>query len=136
MARSYKDLASCIYYSVMDNMQSTLQNSLVYCTFAGAPKYSAMNEQVAYVDEPFEFDFNYIAQSPPSMYSWYKDGRPYKADGRRVMADHTGMIFTRVLREDAGKYTVQAYTPRTGVSTRASSTLRGKQLSRFKYSLL
>jgi hypothetical protein len=41
-----------------------------------------------------------------------------------VTVDHTGIIFTRVLNEDAGQYSVKAYTPHGG-SARATSTLRG-----------
>ena len=56
---------------------------------------------------------------------WYKNGRLFKTDGKRVTTDHSGIIFTRILREDAGEYMVRAYTPRTGVATQATSTLRG-----------
>ena len=82
--------------------------------------------QAAYVGEPFDFDFGYTAKSPPSSCAWYKNGRPFKADGKRVTVDHTGIIFTRILHEDAGEYSVRAYTPNSG-SARATSTLRGKQ---------
>ena len=93
------------------------------CT--GAPKYSSPKDQVAHIGEPFDFDFNYAAMSPPSSYAWYKNGRPFKTDGKRVTTDHTGIIFTRILQEDAGEYMVKAYTPRVGVATRATSSLRG-----------
>ena len=76
--------------------------------------------------QPFDFDFSYTAKSPPSSYSWYKNGRLFKPDGKRVTVDHTGIIFTRIIHEDAGQYSVRAYTPRGG-SARATSTLRGKQ---------
>ena len=94
------------------------------CT--GAPKYSSLlKDQVAHVGEPFDFDFKYTATTPPSRYMWYKNGRPFKPDGKRVTTDHTGIIFTRILPEDAGEYMVRAYTPRVGVATQATSALKG-----------
>ena len=89
----------------------------------GAPRYSPHKVQMAYVGQPFYFDFNYTAKSPPSSCSWYKNGRPFKPDGKRVTVDHTSIIFTTVLHGDAGQYSVRAYTH--GRSARATSTLRG-----------
>ena len=83
--------------------------------------------QVSHLGQPFDFDFSYTAKSPPTYYTWYKNGRPFKPDGTRVTVDHTGIIFTKILHEDAGQYSVRAYTPRGG-STKATSTLTGKKI--------
>ena len=99
----------------------------LYLLLAGAPRYSPEKVQVAYQGQPFDFDFGYTAKSPPSSYAWYKNGRPFKPDGKRVTVDHTGIIFTKILHGDAGQYSVRAYTPRGG-SARATSTLRGKKI--------
>lgn len=109
----------------MLNLFKYLTSSYDNVSCAGAPKYSPEREQVAYVDEPFDFDFHYTAGSPPTMYTLYKDGRKFEADGRRVTVDHTGVIFTKVLHEDAGEYMMRAYTPRAGISAMATSTLKG-----------
>ena len=96
----------------------------------GAPRYSPKSVQVANVGQAFDFDFNYTAKSPPRTYAWYKNGRPFKPDGKRVTVDHTGIIFTRILQEDSGQYTVRASTRNAG-SAEATSTLRGKPFTDF-----
>ena len=80
---------------------------------------------MAYLGEPFDFDFNYTAKSPPSSHSWYKDGQPFRPDETRVITDHMGIIFTRIRQGDDGQYSVRAHTPGFGSAT-ANITLMGK----------
>ena len=105
-----------------------IDDTFAKLTFAGAPRYSPEKVQVAYLGQPFDFDFGYTAKSPPSSYTWYKDGWPFKPDGKRVTVDHTGIIFVKTLHRDAGQYSVRAYTPHGG-SARATSTLKGKTIT-------
>ena len=79
---------------------------------------------MATLGSPFDFDLNYTATHPPSSFMWLKNGRPIEADGERLELDHTGVMFSRVLPEDAGQYTVVA--KNDAGETRAMSTLKGK----------
>lgn len=91
---------------------------------SAAPAYNPKKIQVAYVGQPFEFDFNYTAPLPPALYAWYKNGKDFPGDGGRVTVDHTGISFTRILPTDAGQYTVKASIKSRVV--KAISTLNGE----------
>ena len=75
---------------------------------AARPIYNPPKIQVAYVSEPFVFDFNYTAPFSPFFYSWCKNGNSFQGDGARITIDHTGIVFTNVKPEDAGQYSIKA----------------------------
>ena len=63
---------------------------------------------MAIVGQPFDFDFNFTGTLIPTSFQWTKNGQPFQGDGERVMVDHTGILFIRVLQRDAGQYRVVA----------------------------
>lgn len=75
---------------------------------AGLPRYSPKVLQVGIIGQPFYLDFNYTSKRPPTSYKWTKNGQEFREDGDRVVIDHTGIVFTRVMQEDAGQYKVVA----------------------------
>lgn len=87
------------------------------------PHYNPKKIQYANSGKPFEFDFNYTAPLPPSLFRWYKNGKVFTGDEGRVTIEHTGISFTRVLPADAGQYTVKASIQSALVT--AVSTLQG-----------
>ena len=72
------------------------------------PQYSPKKIQVAIIGQPFDFDFNFTGSTVPTLVTWRKNGRIFRGDGERVILDHTGIVFTRVLNHDAGQYQVDA----------------------------
>lgn len=88
------------------------------------PGYNPPKIQVAYVSQPFDFDFNYTAPLPPSLYTWYKNGKFFEGDGGRVMIDHTGIAFTSVRPGDTGQYSIKAGV--LGERVTVYSTLKGE----------
>ena len=97
----------------------------LYMIITALSLYKPDKLQVAFYNEPFEFDFGYSSSIAPSSFSWTKNGQPFKELGPRVSVDHTGIIFTRVLHSDAGEYVVTARNE-AGVAS-ASATLQGKE---------
>ena len=94
-----------------------------YFVITVQPSYSPKAIQVAIIGQPFEFDFNYTSATPPTDFGWTKNGVPFKGDSDRVTADHTGIIFSRVLQNDAGQYAVTA--SNTAGKAISKSTLKG-----------
>ena len=84
-----------------------------------------MKVQTASLGEPYDFDFGYTLSTPPQSFSWTKSGRPFTGVAGRVTVTHEGIMFTRVLIEDAGSYVVMA-TNEAG-SASASAALKGKR---------
>lgn len=96
----------------------------LFCFSSSAqPRYSPRQTQVAIIGEPFDFDFNFTGTLIPTSFQWKKNGQPFEGDGERVTVDHTGIMFTRVLQQDAGQYHVVA---RSSAGTaQAYSILKG-----------
>ncbi len=106
----------------MHSVSMVLNVTLSLCS-AAHPGYSPKPNQVAIIGQPFYLDFGYTLAKPPTSYRWRKNGKDFTGDGERVITDHTGVIFARVVQEDAGQYTVVA---RNGAGeATAQAVLRG-----------
>ena len=91
------------------------------------PQYSPKKIQVAIIGQPFDFDFNFTGSTVPTLVTWRKNGRIFRGDGKRVILDHTGIVFTRVLNQDAGQYQVDARS--TDGRAHGYSLLKGSHLT-------
>ena len=58
---------------------------------------------------------------------WMKDGMVYHGDGDRVRVDHKGIVFSNVVSEDYGRYTVMSRN-RAGIGS-AYTVLKGLDLT-------
>lgn len=95
------------------------------CIPAALPLYRLEKDQVAHLDQSFEFDFGYSSPTPPSSFSWTKNGLPFSGFDPRVSVDHAGITFTKVFLSDAGTYLVTANNDAGSVS--ASAVLKGRE---------
>ena len=101
--------------------------STVLLLLPARPQYSPNRTQVAIIGQPFDFDFNFTGSTIPTSVQWRKNGRIFRGDGERVVLDHTGIMFTRVLHHDAGQYQVEAKS--SDGTARGYSLFKGSHLT-------
>ena len=78
---------------------------------------------MATVGKPYQLDVGYTNLLPPDSVMWMKDGMVYHGDGDRVRVDHKGIVFSNVVSEDYGRYTVMSRN-RAGIGS-AYTVLKG-----------
>ena len=89
----------------------------------GPPRYNANHFHVAVKNQPFEVDMGYSSPQPPTAFVWLKNGFAFSGQGRRVVVDHNGIVFSRVLASDAGRYEVVSHS--TAGTARAFTVIKG-----------